>query len=295
MGDECMESRLMREFTAHSTLATGWHGEVHLGYGVRQGKTEMCRCATRSPFRIQRAFYPEGDRICHTVLLHTAGGVVGGDRLSLGLELGMDSHVFFTTAAANKLYRSNGQTAVQEGLITQAPGSVLEYFPQEMIVFDGADYRQSLRVELAEEAVWCGWEILRFGRTARGEQYCSGDWRGATEIWRGDELLWGDRQWLPGSPELFAAWNGLNNQAVVGTLALVGVTIDETQITEFRQTLTPLTQGIGGITALPQGVLCRYRGDSSSEVKRWFIELVKQWRSLYSPQTLTIPRVWQSY
>lgn len=281
--------------TVAPVLAQGWHGEVYLDYGLRRGKTEMGRCLTRSPLRIQRPFYPEGDRICHTVLLHTAGGVVGGDRLSMGLDLGQDSHVFFTTAAANKLYRSNGQTAIQTGKITQAPGSVLEYFPQELIVFDGADYRQSLRVDLAVGAVWCGWEILRFGRTARGEKFHGGDWRGSTEIWRGDELLWGDRQWLPGSPELFAAWNGLNNQAVVGTLALVGVEVDEAQITAFRQTMAAVTQGIGGITALPQGVLCRYRGDSSSEVKRWFIELVKRWRSLYSPQTLTIPRVWQSY
>lgn len=285
----------MVQFQDSVVKADSWHGKVALDYSFRGGKTEMRGCVTQSPFRIQRPFYPEGDRICHTVLLHTAGGIVGGDRLSVDLNLQRDSHVFLTTAAANKLYKSNGQTSRQDGTITQAPGSVMEYFPQEMIVFDGAEYRQSLRVDLAESAIWCGWEILRFGRTARGEKFHSGNWRGATEIWQGENLLWGDRQWMPGNPEMFASWNGLNNQAIVGSLALVGMNISEAQITEFRETMGQLSQGLGGITQLPKGVLCRYRGDSSTEVKRWFISLLKQWRSLYSPQHLTLPRVWQSY
>ncbi|MGB2925942.1 MAG: urease accessory protein UreD [Limnothrix sp.] len=272
-----------------------WHGKVQLSYQRQADKTAMCGCFTQSPFRIQKPFYPEGNAICHTILLHTAGGIVGGDRLSVSLDLARDSHVFLTTAAANKLYKSNGQTAIQDGVINQAAGSVLEYFPQETIVFDGAEYRQSLRVNLAENAVWCGWEILRFGRTARGEKFHSGNWRGATEIWQGDELLWGDRQWLPGDPNVFASWNGLNNQAVVSSLALVGLEISDEQITEFRETMGQISQGLGGITQLPKGVLCRYRGNSSTEVKRWFLSLLKEWRSLYSPQTLTLPRVWQSY
>ncbi len=275
--------------------AQPWHGKVGLIYGQRQGKTEMQRCFTQAPFRIQRPFYPEGDRICHTVLLHTAGGIVGGDRLSLDLELQPESHVFLTTAAANKIYRTNGETARQDGVINQAPGSILEYFPQEMIVFDGAEYHQSLRINLAPRAVWCGWEILRFGRTARGEKFISGNWRGLTEIWQGDELLWGDRQWLPGNPEVFAAWNGLNNQPVVGSLALVGLEINEAQITELRQTMAVLQKGLGGITQLPQGVLCRYRGHSSTEVKRWFLSLWQNWRSLYAPQPPILSRIWQAY
>ncbi|AMA09738.1 urease accessory protein UreD [Picosynechococcus sp. PCC 73109] len=275
--------------------AQPWHGKVGLIYGQRQGKTEMQRCFTQAPFRIQRPFYPEGNRVCHTVLLHTAGGIVGGDRLSLDLELHPKSHVFLTTAAANKIYRTNGETAQQDGIIHQAPGSILEYFPQEMIIFDGAEYHQSLRVNLAPGAVWCGWEVLRFGRTARGEKFISGNWRGLTEIWQDDELLWGDRQWLPGNPEVFAAWNGLNNQPVVGSLALVGLEISEAQITELRQTMATIQQGLGGITQLPKGVLCRYRGHSSTEVKRWFISLWQNWRSLYSPQLPTLSRVWQTY
>ncbi|BAW96634.1 urease accessory protein, UreD [[Synechococcus] sp. NIES-970] len=272
-----------------------WHGKLSLIYGAHQGKTEMQRCFTQAPFRIQRPFYPEGDRVCHTVLLHTAGGVVGGDRLSLDLDLKPESHVFFTTAAANKIYRTNGETAQQDGVIRQAPGSILEYFPQEMIVFEGAEYHQSLRIDLGPGAVWCGWEILRFGRTARGEKFTAGNWRGATEIWQGAELLWGDRQWLPGSPEMFAAWNGLNNQAVVGSLALVGVEIGEAQVHELRQTMTMIQQGLGGITQLPKGVLCRYRGHSSTEAKRWFMQLWQSWRSFYTDQPPTIPRVWQTY
>lgn len=272
-----------------------WHGKVALGYRQQGSKTQMHHCFTQAPFRIQRPFYPEGDRVCHTVLLHTAGGIVGGDRLSLSLDLQPQSHVFLTTAAANKIYRTNGQTAQQDGTIQQATNSILEYFPQEAIVFAAADYRQSLRVDLAAGAVWCGWEILRFGRTARGEQFTAGNWRSATEIWQGDELLWGDRQWLAGHPDLVTAWNGLNNQPIVGSLALAGLEITEAQIADYRETLAQLNHGLGGITQLSKGLICRYRGHSSTEVKRWFISLWQRWRSLYTDQPPVLPRVWQSY
>ncbi|OKH12141.1 urease accessory protein UreD [[Limnothrix rosea] IAM M-220] len=275
--------------------STSWHGKVNLSYGSRDNQTVVRRCLTAAPFRVQRPFYPDGDHVCHTVLLHTAGGVVGGDRLSIDLALAENSHVFLTTAAANKIYRSNGEVAAQTGVINQAAGTILEYFPQELIVFDGADYRQSLRVNLAPGAVWCGSDIIRFGRTARGEKYHSGQWCNATEVWQEGELLWGDRQQLQGNPQLFSAWNGLNDQPIVGTLALVGLDIHEEKISQLREIAPPLKQGLGGITKLPKGLLCRYRGSSSTEVKRWFIAMLQAWRSLYSPHKFTTPRVWQTY
>lgn len=272
-----------------------WHGKIELAYEKRADKTEMRRCFTQSPFKIQRPFYPEGQGICHTILLHTAGGIVGGDRLTQTLQLQPHSHVFLTTAAANKIYRSNGQRAEQTAEVNLATHSVLEYFPQESIVFDGADYQQSLQVNLGKGAIWLSWEIIRFGRTARDEKFISGNWRGTTEIWQEGKPIWCDRQWLPGSPELFAAFNGLNNQAIVGTLAFVGQGIDNAQLATLRETQAQLSYGLGGMTQLPLGLLCRYRGSSTTEVKRWFIDIWRRLRPLYAQPAVTLPRVWQSY
>ena len=40
-------------------------------------------------------------------------------------------------------------------------------------------------------------EITRFGRSARGEKFCFGNWRSHTEVWQQGQPLWIDRQWLP--------------------------------------------------------------------------------------------------
>ena len=65
-----------------------------------------CRVHTcTAPYRMQRAFYPEGNGICHGVVLHTAGGMVQGDQLSLKVQSQPHSHGILTTAAATKIYR----------------------------------------------------------------------------------------------------------------------------------------------------------------------------------------------
>jgi urease accessory protein len=87
---------------------SNWHGHLELVYSrVGQG-TQMIHSHMQAPLKVQRSLYPEGDTICHTIMLHTAGGIVGGDRLSVNIELQPQAQVLITTAAANKIYRTNG-------------------------------------------------------------------------------------------------------------------------------------------------------------------------------------------
>ena len=101
-----------------------------------------------------------------------------------------------TSAAASKIYRSSGLESQQNIDIKLEAGANLEWLPQETIVFDGAIYRQNLRVELAPTARILLWEITRFGRSARGEKFASGEWRSHTEVWQQNSPLWIDRQLL---------------------------------------------------------------------------------------------------
>ena len=56
----------------------GWHGSLHLVYADRHGAIQLIHNQSLAPFLVQRSFYPEGAEVCHSVVLHTAGGVVGG-------------------------------------------------------------------------------------------------------------------------------------------------------------------------------------------------------------------------
>ncbi|MCV3214448.1 urease accessory protein UreD [Plectonema radiosum NIES-515] len=279
-------------------LENGWHGKLNLVYADFLGTTALIHNSHQAPLKVQRPFYPEGQQVCHSVILHTAGGVVGGDRMTLNFHLQPNAQALITTAAASKIYRSNGTQAKQSVNIQVDAGACLEWFPQETIVFNGAIYRQDLRVELATKASYLGWEITRFGRSARGEKFVQGEWRNHTEIWQQGKPLWIDRQWLPGSEEVFHSPHGLAGQPITGSLVWVGQPVSKELVEKARSSFTPNSSlltphSLVGVTRLENGFLCRYRGCSTSEVRNWFIDVWQLLRMSFLNRGNCIPRVWQ--
>jgi len=277
-----------------SNTKTEWQGSLALVYANDQGKTRLVRDRITSPLKVQRPFYPEGQRVCHTVVLHTAGGIVGGDRLSQTIHLQEGSQALITTAAASKIYRSNGQRAKQQIHIHVEAGACLEWLPQQTIVFNGAIYQQQMTVELAPGASWLAWEITRFGRTARKERFLQGDWRSHTEIWQQGHPLWIDRQWLPGGEAVLDSPHGLAGQPIVGTLIWIGQPVSSEIIDNARSLWTAdQRQGEAGVTQTQaQGLLCRYRGSSTTEVRNWFTQVWQCLRLTYLGRNVSQPRVW---
>jgi urease accessory protein len=247
----------------------GWQGKLELTYRSSSNKTQLIAQQATAPLKVQRSFYPEGDDICHNIILHTAGGIVGSDRLEMEISLAPDAHAVITTPAAGKIYGCKGTIASQQINHHIAAGATLEWLPQETIVFDGAIWHQKLRVDLAPNATWLGWEINRFGRTARGEKFTHGDWKSATEVYRDGLPLWIDRQWLPGG-EMTDTPHGLAGHPIVGTLASIGRVVPPELVNNARSLFGGEDKKIG-VTRLPEGLLCRYRGDSTTEVRQWFI------------------------
>ncbi|MGK7900137.1 MAG: urease accessory protein UreD [Hormoscilla sp.] len=270
-----------------------WHGRLILEFAQRHGKTQLLPHMATAPLRVQRPFYPEGADVCHAVILHTAGGVVGGDRLSIDLNLQPAAHSLITTPAATKIYGSNGFLAQQTIQIQLGTGATLEWLPQETIVFNGAVYRQDLRVELASGAKWLGWEITRFGRTARGERFSQGKWRSHLEIWQQGRPLWIDRQLVQGLAGMLDSHNGLAGQSVVGTFSLVGQPVTAEIVQKARRSMrSQVHQGLAGVTRLADGLLCRYRGASTAEARQWFTQVWHLVRLHCCGRPAQKPRVW---
>lgn len=272
------------------TIESGWHGSLQLSYAKREGTTYVASSHAQAPLKIQRSLYPEGKAVCHNVILHTAGGIVGGDRLALDIQLQPQTNALITTASAGKIYRTNGLEAKQTTQVAIATGACLEWLPQETIVFDQAMYRQSMRIELALGATWLGWEMTRFGRSARDEQFLQGEWRSHTEIWQADRPLWIDRQWLPGSKVSFYGQHGLAGCPVVGSFAFVGQAVDAALVEKARSLW--IGAGESGVTRLQSGLLCRYRGHSTTEARHWFVQVWQLIRLSFLGRSGSIPRVW---
>lgn len=281
---------------------SGWQGRLELEFVAREGGTRLGRSFVQAPMKVQRPFFPEGDRVCHVVTLHTAGGVVGGDRLSTQVHLAQNAHALSTTATAGKIYRSNGQVAEQTTHLRLASGGCLEWLPQETIVFDGADCRQRLRVDLEGNALWLGWEITRLGRTARGERFSGGCWRSHTEVWQDGRLLWVDPQKILGGSPALTSPHGLNNCPVAASFAIFGQPVAQLPadlLLQTRQLVIPasppshrLSPAQHAATRLQSGLLYRYRGHSTLEARRWFIQIWHLLRPALVKRSGFLPRIW---
>jgi urease accessory protein len=112
-----------------STGPAGWQARLELGLAQWAGRTVLAHKRHFGPLTVQRPFYPEGGP-CHIYLLHPPGGVVGGDRLEIAVEVGEGAHALITTPGATKFYRSAGPRAHQIQHLSVAGGGVLEWFPQ---------------------------------------------------------------------------------------------------------------------------------------------------------------------
>ncbi|MBP0017705.1 MAG: urease accessory protein UreD [Cyanobacteria bacterium SBLK] len=273
---------------------SNWHGCLELVYEKQEDSTRILRAFNQAPLKVQRSFYPESKAVCHTISLHTAGGIVGGDRLNQSLQLNPQSRVLMTTAAASKIYGSNTRKAIQTIEVKVKEKAILEWLPQSAIIFNGAIYQQKMRVDLARDAGFFGWEILRFGRSARGEKFLRGEWRSQLEIWREGKLLWGDRQWFPGGEETYNHPHNLGGSPVIGQLIWFSH-LDREKNAIFLDRFQTNNRGKGEFgTTQMQGnsLLCRYRGASVAEVKNWFIQIWKLYRQSDFGETAVEPRVW---
>ena len=94
------------ERTIASPSSDDWRARLDLRIAQRCGRSVLATKSQRGPLTVQRAFYPEGG-VCHLYLLHPPGGVVGGDRLEIDLEVGdlVKVTVFLTRAEDTPLYR----------------------------------------------------------------------------------------------------------------------------------------------------------------------------------------------
>jgi len=139
-----------------------WHARLSLDY-----QRENNRCVARfehdGPLRILQTLYPEGDTICHNVLVHPPGGLVGGDTLDITIRARAGAHGLVTTPGASRFYRSDGEPAMQRVRITLDEGARLEWLPLEAICYSGCLAQNHLALELAPGAEMMGWDVAALG------------------------------------------------------------------------------------------------------------------------------------
>ena len=287
-----------------------WQGNLNLSFQPQAGGRTVFQGGGTAPLKVQRAF-ARADGRCELPILHTAGGLVGGDRLSLCFDLAPGSRALLTSVAAQKVYGSIGRSrrspagswACQELEARLGPGADLEWLPQELVLFADGLYEQRTRVWLAPGASWLGAEVVRLGRTAAGEALAAGRWRSDLEIRR----LTADNR--PGAWELvdrlaldgdaLSGEHGLAGRPVFGSLVWAAPPAREPLAADSLAKLLELCRadraGLEGemaCGALPCGMVARYRGESSRDARLWFARLWVRIRALRGLAPPELPRVW---
>ena len=144
-----------------------WHARLQLHY-THDGSGTGALDRHEGPLRVLQRLYPEGPGICHHVLVHPPGGIVGGDVLELDARLDRNCHALITTPGATRFYRSAGDTSLQQVQCRLADGARLEWLPMETIAYSACQAHNRLRFDLAPGAEMIGWDLLALGLPAAG-------------------------------------------------------------------------------------------------------------------------------
>jgi urease accessory protein len=139
-----------------------WQANLNLAY-ARHGARVVARHEHSGPLRILQSLYPEGDAICHNVLVHPPGGLVGGDTLDIAVQGAGGTHGLVTTPGATRFYRSDGPLALQTTRIALQADARLEWLPLEALCYSDCNAENRLVMDLEPGAELLGWDITAFG------------------------------------------------------------------------------------------------------------------------------------
>jgi len=162
-------------------------GKAALEVRASAGRSRLARLFEEGAARI-RMPTPETDAF-EAVLINTAGGLTGGDRLAWEIEIGSGASAVVTTQACEKVYRAGAGRAEVAATLRIGAGGRLAWLPQETIVFDRSDFARRLEADLAPGAAALIVEATLFGRLARGESVVQGRFRDRWRVRAGGRLV----------------------------------------------------------------------------------------------------------
>ena len=268
-----------------------WRAQLALEYTLRGGRTALTGREHSGPLLVQKALYPEGETVCHNIIVHPPGGIAGGDALGLELRLREGTRALLTTPGAGKWYRSSGPKASLAQHFHIGRGAVLEWLPQPAIVFDAAHAETSTEIRLQAEALYIGWEVTCMGRSASGERFNRGELRQRTEVWQSGRRLWCEYARLCGDDPMLVSNAGLAGCSVSATLIAAGREIPKDLLEQCRSVAIAAGEH-AGITVLPRVLLARYLGAGSEAAMQYFMALWALLRPALAGRSAVPPRIW---
>ncbi|MFY8103497.1 MAG: urease accessory protein UreD [Ramlibacter sp.] len=272
-----------------------WHAHLTLHY-ERQGARTVARHRHQGPLRILQSLYPEGDDICHNVLVHPPSGLVGGDILDIDIRLDAGCHGLVTTPGATRFYRSEGEAAVQRTRVRVADGARLEWLPMEALCYSGCRAENRLTLSLDPGAQALGWDVTALGLPEAGQPFASGSLLQHLEVVGG----WLERGHIDaGDARLMNGPLGLAGQRCMATLFFAaGTPIDaalrERALESARELIEdhPLRPQAGATSPDPTVLVVRVLAPVVEPAMQLLKSVRHAWRAALWDLASNPPRTW---
>ncbi|WP_434054622.1 MAG: urease accessory protein UreD [Roseibium sp.] len=228
------------------------------------------------------------DATATAVLINTAGGLTGGDRLSYDIAIDEGAHAIVTSQTAERTYRSNTGSAKVTASLRVGAGAALEWLPQETILFDSSGLTRVLSADLEADARLMMLETIVVGRTAMGETVRSVSFRDRWRIRRNNKLLFADDIRCDGNPADFLSGPATARGGhVVSTFVDCAVDAEE-RLPHARSCLEgmPAVSTHGAASAWNGLLTVRFVSNDSRDLRNALISFLTGYRAA------DLPRVW---
>jgi urease accessory protein len=227
------------------------------------------------------------------VLINTAGGVAGGDRLECSVTALATAVIVVTSQAAEKVYRALREPAVIRTKLKACDGAKLAWLPQETIAFNCARLSRMTEIELSSGAEVLALEWLVLGRAAHGEEMAGGHIIDSWRVKKDGRLIWADSFRV--TDETFPHLHRralLSNCKAVGSLVYFGPYLDR-RLELFRdiahsQGCHCAATSVGGL------IIVRFAASVSSDLRLAVCSLLVQLRQELGPGPFQVPKMWSS-
>jgi urease accessory protein len=253
-------------------------------------KTRLVELFQRSPIR---ALFPRTDSgaIEEAVLVNTAGGIAGGDKLQFEVTALANASVAVTSQAAEKVYRALREPAHVVTKLKACEAAKLAWLPQETIIFNQARLVREMEIDLSSGAELLALEWLVLGRAAHGEQMSGGHIQDSWRVKKDGRLLWADgfRASDEAIQQLYKKAL-LSSCRALATLIYFGPDIG-TRLDLLRDTAASLechcgTTSVGGL------IVARFAAEMSSDLRLALRSFLQKFNRVLGDGPFGVPKMW---
>lgn len=258
-------------------------GEARLAVHMIAGRTRLADLYQQGAAKIR---FPMAEGMpLEAVIINTAGGLTGGDRLAVSLNVAEGAHAVIATQACEKIYRAESGQAVVENTIVVASAGRCDWLPQETILFDGAGLKRRLNVTMTGDSYFFGVEALVSGRSASGETINTLALHDHIAIRRDGRLIYADALSLSGPVRSALSRPARGGGAGAIATVLYAAPDAERRLGEVRDSLAACRSETGA-SAVNGLLAMRFVAANAVDLRRDLVAVITAWRGR------DMPRAW---